>query len=59
MREVALTVDGFGLDGAMSRASADWQQRIGDMRLSVSEAEAEDYRILADQILGRLESHGT
>jgi 3-hydroxyisobutyrate dehydrogenase-like beta-hydroxyacid dehydrogenase len=59
MREVALTVDGFGLDGAMSRASADWQQRIGDMRLAVSEAEAEDYRILAEMILGRLESHGT
>jgi 3-hydroxyisobutyrate dehydrogenase-like beta-hydroxyacid dehydrogenase len=51
MREVALTVDGFGLDGAMSRASVGWQQAIGDLRLKTSPEESRDYRLLADRIL--------
>ncbi len=51
MREVALTVDGFGLDGAMSRASVEWQQAIGDLGLRATADEARDYRLLADRIL--------
>jgi 3-hydroxyisobutyrate dehydrogenase-like beta-hydroxyacid dehydrogenase len=57
MREVALTVDGLGLDGAMSRASAGWHQRIGDLGLRATK-EAPDYRFLADDILARLHSLG-
>jgi len=33
MREVALTVDQLGLPSAMSRATTDWQQAIGDLGL--------------------------
>ena len=39
MREVALTVDLLGLDGAMSRASVGWQQRIGELGLRASPEE--------------------
>ena len=55
MREVTLTVDLLGLDGAMSRASVGWQQAIGDLGLRSSPDEAADYRVLADRILGRLD----
>ena len=55
MREVALTVDLLGLDGAMSRASVGWQQAIGDLGLRSSADEAADYRILADRILAGLD----
>ena len=54
MREVALTVDLLGLDSSMSRATADWQQKIGDMALRATADEAADYRLLADRILARL-----
>ena len=54
MREVALTVDLLGLDGAMSRASVGWQQAIGDLALRSSADEAPDYRVLADRILASL-----
>ena len=40
MREVALTVDLLRLDGAMSRASVGWQQRIGELGLRASPEEA-------------------
>ncbi len=55
MREVALTVDLLGLDGAMSRASVGWQQTVGDLCLRSSADEAADYRILADRILAGLD----
>ena len=54
MREVALTVELLGLTGAMSRASVDWQHRIGGMGLGATAAEAADYRALAEKILARL-----
>ena len=38
MREVALTVDVLGLDGAMSRASVGWQQAIGELGLRTTAA---------------------
>src|SRR5271165_3100112 len=55
MREVALTVDLLGLDGAMSRASVGWLQMVGDLGLRCSAEEAADYRALADGILARLD----
>jgi len=58
MREVALTVDLLGLDGAMSRASVGWQQAVGDLGLGSSAEEAADYRALADRILARLDEKG-
>ncbi len=48
MREVALTVDELGLEGGMSRATVDWQQRIGDLGLPPGE---DDYKARADAIL--------
>jgi len=56
MREVALTVDLLGLDGAMSRASVGWQQTVGDLGLRTGPVEAADYRVLADRILDRLDT---
>jgi len=51
MREVALTVEFLGLDNSMSKATVEWQQRIGDLRLDATRDKAADYRLLADQIL--------
>ncbi len=55
MREVALTVDLVGLKGEMSHACVSWQQRIGELGLRASAAEADDYRALADRILVKLD----
>jgi len=55
MREVALTVDLLGLDGAMSRTSVGWLQMVGGLGLRCSAEEAADYRALADGILARLD----
>ncbi len=51
MREVACTVDQLGLGGGMARATADWQQRIGDMKLNAADIGDGNYRDLADAIL--------
>jgi 3-hydroxyisobutyrate dehydrogenase-like beta-hydroxyacid dehydrogenase len=51
MREVALTVDWLGLEGAMSRAAVDWQQKVGELGLR---ADGADCRALADRILDKL-----
>jgi 3-hydroxyisobutyrate dehydrogenase-like beta-hydroxyacid dehydrogenase len=58
MREVALTVDQLGLDGAMSRGAVAWQQRIGELGLRAADGDSSDYRDLADRILSALDSHG-
>ncbi|MCF8478913.1 MAG: DUF1932 domain-containing protein [Rhodospirillum sp.] len=48
MREVALTVEDLGLGGVMASATADWEQRIGDLAIK---AEGKDYGKLADDLL--------
>ena len=53
MREVALTLDLFGLDSAMSRASVEWQQRIGDLKLDAKAIGEGDCRALARALLAR------
>ena len=53
MREVALTVDGLGLEGAMSRAAVGWHQKVGELGLSAASGDA-DYRRLADRILDKM-----
>ena len=53
MREVAQTVDQLGLEGKMARATAEWQQKIGE--LDISTQGKENYQILADIILQRLQ----
>ena len=58
MREVALTVDELGLDGAMSRGAVAWQQRVGELALRAGDGDVSDYRDLADRILSALDSHG-
>jgi 3-hydroxyisobutyrate dehydrogenase-like beta-hydroxyacid dehydrogenase len=55
MREVALTVDLLGLKGEMSRACVGWQQAIGELGLRVAKADADDYAVLADHILAKLD----
>jgi 3-hydroxyisobutyrate dehydrogenase-like beta-hydroxyacid dehydrogenase len=62
MREAALTVKELGFGGAMASATADWEQRIGDLRLSAADAKArdeQDYGALADLILKRLGDDST
>jgi 3-hydroxyisobutyrate dehydrogenase-like beta-hydroxyacid dehydrogenase len=54
MREVALTVELLGLGPAMSNASVDWHQAIGELGLRATTEEAADYRALPDRILSRL-----
>lgn len=54
MREVALTVDAYGLDGAMSRACVEWQQKVGELKLDAKAIGEQDYRALAGAILARL-----
>ena len=58
MREAALTVKELGFGGAMASATAEWEQKIGDLRLSAADAKAkdeQDYGALADLILRRLD----
>jgi len=59
MREVALTVDLLGLEGAMSRAAVGWQQKVGELALSAASDDAADYRSLADRILAKMAPSGT
>jgi 3-hydroxyisobutyrate dehydrogenase-like beta-hydroxyacid dehydrogenase len=59
MREAALTVKELGFAGAMASATADWEQKIGELRLSAADAGAkdeQDYGALADLILKHLGS---
>jgi 3-hydroxyisobutyrate dehydrogenase-like beta-hydroxyacid dehydrogenase len=51
MREVARTVEDLGLGGAMAAATADWEQRVGDLGIT---AEGDDYGRLADDLLAGL-----
>ena len=51
MREVVKTLDDLGLSGAMSAASADWQERLGGLGLTPVDG---DWRALADAILKAL-----
>lgn len=53
MREVALTVDLLGLEGRMARATVEWQQQIGDLRLKAAEI-GTDHGARADAILAAL-----
>ena len=51
MREVALTIEELGLGGAMSAASAEWQERIGRLRAAPGPG---DLVARADALLDRL-----
>ena len=51
MREVARTLHELGLDGGMSRAAADWQDRIGALGLAPEDG---DLASRADHLLSRL-----
>ncbi|MCB1382200.1 MAG: DUF1932 domain-containing protein [Notoacmeibacter sp.] len=53
MREVALTVDETGLSGDMARATVEWQQRTGDLKLRAEEI-GQDYGALADALLSAM-----
>lgn len=52
MREVAATLDELGLPSALASATADWQQRIGDLDLPAGE---DAFAARADAILGRMD----
>ncbi|PCI88931.1 MAG: 3-hydroxyisobutyrate dehydrogenase [Hyphomicrobiales bacterium] len=51
MREVALTVEQLGLNNSMAKATVEWQQLIGDMKL---QAASEEFETLSDQILDNI-----
>lgn len=51
MREVAATLTELDLPNGMASATADWQQRIGDLELPAGE---ESFSNRADAVLGRL-----
>ncbi|WP_313200180.1 DUF1932 domain-containing protein [Rhizobium sp.] len=51
MREVAITLSELGLPNGLASATADWQQRIGDLVLPAGD---ENYPERADAILARL-----
>jgi protocatechuate 4,5-dioxygenase alpha subunit len=55
MREAALTVAELGLPNDMSRATVEWQQRIGDLNLDAPQA---DYQTSADAVLQALAKSG-
>lgn len=48
MREVVTTLEDLGFSANMTKATVDWEQKIGDMKLV---AEGSDYTQLADTIL--------
>ncbi|MDT1064252.1 DUF1932 domain-containing protein [Paracoccus sp. CPCC 101403] len=51
MREVAATLSELGLPNALAAATADWQQRVGDLELAAGDAE---FASRADALLERL-----
>lgn len=55
MREVAATVRALGLDDAMARATAGWQDRVGRLGVDAGALEEDGYAALADAILARLD----
>ncbi len=59
MREVADTIAALGLSDAMSRASVEWQQRVGALDLSLAAPGTDDLDRLADAILAALEATET
>ena len=56
MREVALTVEGLGFDSAMSRASVEWQQKIGDLKLDAKAIGDGDFHALARALIAKLDN---
>jgi len=54
MQEVALTVSQLGLEGKMATATAEWQQKIGDLGFKPDPSDKMNYQILADKILQQL-----
>ena len=52
MREAALTIQQLGLDNAMTNATIEWQQTIGELQLDPGE---KNYRSRADAILAALD----
>ena len=54
MREVAKTVEQFGLPNQMARAIVDWQQNVGAMGLV---AQGECYQDFADQLLEKMQGN--
>lgn len=56
MREVARTVEDLGLGGTMARATVEWQQRVGALKLDARAIGADDYGALADAILATLDN---
>lgn len=52
MREVAITVDDLGLNGDMARATVQWQQRLGDIKLQAIPDEG--YEARAQRLLSAL-----
>lgn len=52
MREVAVTIDDLGLGGTMARATVEWHQRIGELKLVAGDGG--DYAARADAILAAL-----
>lgn len=57
MREVVLTVEELGLNGDMAQATAQWQQRIGDLQLNA--VDGESYKQHADKVLNALDGKTT
>ncbi|MEP4291210.1 MAG: DUF1932 domain-containing protein, partial [Rhizobiaceae bacterium] len=55
LREVTLMIEQLGLDNHMSKATVEWQQKIGEMQLDPnSELAPEDYGPRADIVLAAL-----
>lgn len=59
MREVAKTVDDLGIGGTLSAVTADWQERIGALRLDAQSLDGEDYGTRADALLRALDDKET
>ncbi|NOZ64972.1 MAG: NAD(P)-dependent oxidoreductase [Alphaproteobacteria bacterium] len=55
MQEVALTIEQLGLDGKMTKATADWQQRVGALGIESNPSDKINYQILAEKVLQRLQ----
>lgn len=56
MEEVAITVQDLGFAGAMSSSTAQWEKLAGDLGLKGEFSGDEDYTIIADAILAKLDA---
>jgi len=57
LREVVKTVDSLGVTSETSKATVGWMQAVGELGLDATQISTDDYTLLADAILSKLDEN--